>query len=204
MDLEAYRSLPIPHWLDINCPKCAYPLRGLPEHRCPECGHAFIIDDLVKPSTPLRPPEITAHTRPVPDLGLTCRKCDNPLKGLPGDCCRECGQPFNLTDFIPPEPWGEVSGRATSTETLLIFSHLRSLGIPCTLDDMSAPLGTRGADVILGDTRKLLRVRRDYYLDALAAITQATSQPGMPWICPHCREEVPGNFDICWKCQHPK
>ncbi len=204
MDLEAYRALPIPMWLDLSCPKCAYPLRGLPEHRCPECGHEFNIDDLVRSGTPLRPPEITARTRPVPDLGFTCRKCDYPLKGLRGDRCPECGESFNLTDFIPPEPWGQIAGAATTTETLLIFSHLRSLGIPCTLDDMSAPLGTRGADVILGDTRKLLRVRRDYYLDALAAIIAATEPPDQPWTCPNCSEEVPGNFEVCWKCQHAK
>jgi len=204
MDLDAYRSLPIPQWLDLNCPKCAYPLRGLPEHRCPECGQAFDIDDLVTPSTPLRPPEITSRTRPVPDLGLACGQCDYPLRGLPGDRCPECGEPFDLEDAIPPEPWVEVTGGASSTETMLVFSHLRSLGIPCMLDDVAGSLGAKGADVILGDTRKRLRVRRDYYLDALAAITDATKEPGLPWTCPNCSAEVPGNFEVCWKCQHSK
>ena len=25
-----------------------------------------------------------------------------------------------------------------------------------------------------------------------------------PWVCPHCDEEVPGEFDICWNCQSTK
>jgi len=25
----------------MNCPSCGYDLRGLPEHRCPECGRPF-------------------------------------------------------------------------------------------------------------------------------------------------------------------
>lgn len=30
----------------LNCPLCGYDLRGLPENRCPECGHAFDPDEL--------------------------------------------------------------------------------------------------------------------------------------------------------------
>jgi hypothetical protein len=25
-----------------------------------------------------------------------------------------------------------------------------------------------------------------------------------PWVCSHCGEEVPGEFDICWNCQSAK
>jgi hypothetical protein len=31
---------------ELNCPLCGYDLRGLPEHRCPECGHAFDVAEL--------------------------------------------------------------------------------------------------------------------------------------------------------------
>jgi hypothetical protein len=24
------------------------------------------------------------------------------------------------------------------------------------------------------------------------------------WTCPHCREKVPGNFEVCWKCTRPR
>jgi hypothetical protein len=205
MDLDAYRELPIPPWLELSCPKCAYPLRGLPEHRCPECGLTFYIDDLITPLTPLRPPEITARTRPVPDLGLICGKCEYPLKGLPGDRCPECGEAFSLTDFVPPEPWGEVAGAATATEAVLMFSRLRSAGIPCLLEDAKGVQGAHAADVMVGGpAHKRLRVRRDYYLDALAALSSPIDEPGESWTCPGCSEEVPGNFDICWKCQRAR
>jgi hypothetical protein len=24
------------------------------------------------------------------------------------------------------------------------------------------------------------------------------------WVCPHCQESNPGNFDECWECQHKR
>jgi|SRR5882724_5638706 len=29
----------------------------------------------------------------------------------------------------------------------------------------------------------------------------AEEDPGPVWICAHCHEENPGNFEECWKCQ---
>jgi hypothetical protein len=204
MDVDAYRALPIPEWLGLNCPKCDYPLRGLPEYRCPECGLQFNIDDLVTPTTPLRLPNITAKTRPVPNLDLECRKCAYPLRGLPDDRCPECGETFDLEDFIPPGQWVEAPGSASLTESILLFSHLRSLGIPCLFEDLKGPLGIRGADVLLGNKQVSLRVRRDYYFDAVDAVINAAEGSDTPWTCPNCSEKVPGNFDVCWKCQSPK
>jgi hypothetical protein len=43
MSFDPY-ALPIPD-LGMLCRKCRYPLGGLPEHRCPECGRAFDIDE---------------------------------------------------------------------------------------------------------------------------------------------------------------
>lgn len=41
----------------MRCAKCAYDLRGLAEHRCPECGRAF---DPAKPETFLQRP-VSGH-----------------------------------------------------------------------------------------------------------------------------------------------
>jgi len=37
-------ALPVPD-LGLRCQKCGYNLAGLPEHRCPECGSPFNLDD---------------------------------------------------------------------------------------------------------------------------------------------------------------
>lgn len=39
-------QLPIPD-LGLHCPGCGYPLVGLSQHVCPECGEAFALPDLL-------------------------------------------------------------------------------------------------------------------------------------------------------------
>ncbi|MEM8739005.1 MAG: hypothetical protein AAGG38_11095 [Planctomycetota bacterium] len=39
-------QLPVPD-LGLSCPACAYPLAGLPQHVCPECGRAFTLEEFV-------------------------------------------------------------------------------------------------------------------------------------------------------------
>ncbi len=204
MEHEDYRSLPIPQWLDLSCPRCEYPLRGLPEHRCPECGAEFRIDDLVTPTTPLRPPRITPETRPVPAIGLHCGHCDTLLDDCVGDRCPACGYPFDVAEAIPQDPWVDISAGLDVTEARLIFARLRDDGIPCFHQRIS-----RGLEPVTGEIPSdargvILRVRRDYYLDALHVISTLRAPDAPAWQCPQCGEEVPGNFEICWKCLAPR
>jgi hypothetical protein len=39
-------ALPVPD-VGLKCLKCSYNLAGLPEHRCPECGTAFTMEDRI-------------------------------------------------------------------------------------------------------------------------------------------------------------
>ncbi|MFQ5502276.1 MAG: hypothetical protein ACE5EQ_08235 [Phycisphaerae bacterium] len=41
-------TLPVPD-LGLLCKRCRYPLASLPEHRCPECGTQFDVDDYIPP-----------------------------------------------------------------------------------------------------------------------------------------------------------
>ncbi len=41
-------ALPVPD-LGLRCRTCSYLLAGLPQHRCPECGNRFEIDDHIPP-----------------------------------------------------------------------------------------------------------------------------------------------------------
>lgn len=45
MAFDPYQ-LPVPD-LGLLCMKCQYPLGGLSEHRCPECGREFSPDDFI-------------------------------------------------------------------------------------------------------------------------------------------------------------
>jgi len=200
MNPDAYRQLPIPEWLDLSCPQCGYPLRDLPEHRCPECGLAFDIDDLITPTTPLRPPEITPTTRPVPELGLTCANCDYPLRGLPGGRCPECGEPFDLAACVPSGKWVPIPAGGNQPQAQLVFNALRTEGIPCVLEFASDTLSTMYGF----SPAVLLRVPREYYLDALHFIRSRPEDQPPAWTCVQCGEEVPANFDLCWKCQSPR
>jgi hypothetical protein len=201
MDLEAYRRLPISDWLGVLCPQCDYPLRGLPEHRCPECGLRFEIDDLITPATPLRPPEIAPDTRPVPDLGFACPKCESPLYGSAGNQCRNCGESFDLRDRIPTEPWIEIAPGQSSTVMRLLFLRLRAAGIPCAWPETDSPIESLFGPRSLAYSGGSLRVRHDYYLDALHVLRSGPDPDVEPWICPKCHETVPGNFEICWSCR---
>ena len=40
---------------EIICPLCEYNLRGLAEPRCPECGYAFVWDEMLHPTRRLHP-----------------------------------------------------------------------------------------------------------------------------------------------------
>lgn len=41
------RAAHLPAELDIRCPTCDYSLKGLRDLRCPECGTAFVLDELI-------------------------------------------------------------------------------------------------------------------------------------------------------------
>lgn len=204
MEPEAYRQLPIPAWLDLNCPRCSYPLRGLPEHRCPECGLRFDIEQLLTTATPLRPPRIGPDTRPVPDLGLLCARCDSSLRGVREDRCPACGEPFDLAAAIPDDVWPDLTTGLGPLEGELIFAHLRDAGIPCRLARLGGRMDAILGHGAIGPGGAVLRVRRDYYLDALHVL-QNIPDPELPsWRCDRCGECVPGNFDVCWNCQTAK
>lgn len=203
MPVEPYKELPIPAWLGLECPKCGYPLRGLPEHRCSECGFAFDIDEILTHGHPRRPPEITPETRPVPDVGLTCGQCKAPLAGTSGHSCPSCGAPFDLSDVLPADDWGTVAQARLPADLIAIVTLLANEGLPFV-----APHDLTGRSDLrpfTGATMLTVRVRRDYYLDALFVLyRQRQASAGETWLCPNCGERVPAGFDICWRCQYTR
>ncbi len=195
--LDVYKQLPIPAWLQLTCVQCGYDLTGVPEHRCPECGLRFDMDAIVNPYMPLRPPEIAPTTRPVPEMGLTCYECDASLTGATADRCPECDEPFDLEEYIPDGPWPVLDVVCNDLEKHLIREQLRGDGIPCPpVDGHEEPAAALRSPS--------LTVRRDYYFDALRVIFKNGEKSSTPWTCPSCGQSVPGNFEICWRCQTPQ
>lgn len=213
-------QLPIPDW-DVQCPVCRYPLRGLPEHRCPECGTTFDMGKLVHTWTRLRPPRYTGRESPLPDFGLRCEHCGDPLAGAVDRRCGTCGAAFDLEALRPAGEWFDVGTPSLSdpkgVTSADIAAPLMGVNAPDTFDLDAASLAAELAEhlipFVLHDeaqphlgllTRSHLRVASDYFLDYLAVLGSLRRSRLRPhrkaWRCPDCAKVVPGNFDICWNC----
>lgn len=199
-------QLPIPDW-GLICPRCRYLLRGLPEHRCPECGLKFDLEQLVQPWTRLRDPRFTGAERPLPDFGLLCPACRRPLAGAPDHACPHCGAPFDPQAWRPPGQWFILDREHCGTLPMLgVMALLSTEQVPFL------PVNERSlAEVVLGqhaimegvkaptefcfEVRWLLR-RALLEMQAVRAAANRAE-----WRCAHCRELNPANFEICWKCE---
>ena len=162
-------------------------------------------------------PLLTGYELPVPDLGLHCRQCSYPLRGLPSHVCPECGTTFDPAALLGTEPALRVCPVESEVEYAHVKSVLEARGIPHLLETTD----------VLGDTLKMrvasrrtvgrVTVPREYYFDALFWLRRAAEadrsccsdeceqapapdQTGSEWACPNCAEAVPAGFDMCWNC----
>lgn len=203
MDIDL-NQLPIPDW-NLQCPTCGYPVRGLPSHRCPECGTALEIPALVQPWTRLREPWFIGDELPIPDWGLECPVCDVPVAGLRAHQCLECGNDVRPALRPPGREWFVVER-----------NHLRGL-IPSQLEILLqheyipylASEERTVREIYSGATwARRLRVPSEFYFDMLFVIQRElstiaerrTAAPGPDWTCPACGETSPDHFAICWNC----
>jgi predicted amidophosphoribosyltransferase len=207
MELDILQ-LPIPDW-GLECPGCHYPLRGLPSHRCPECGRELDMAALVQPWVRVRPPRFTGAELPVPDYGLRCGQCRVALAGAPSCACRVCGTAIDLEAWRPRSRWYDLGAQDVApliipgVESLLAAEYVPH--IPASENTIrelytgSSPLPTR------------LCVLSEFYFEVLwllqAArrnVAAARSGRHAPWRCARCGEENPGHFELCWQCERPR
>ncbi|MEW6251385.1 MAG: hypothetical protein AB1716_12115 [Planctomycetota bacterium] len=200
-------QLPIPDW-GLHCPKCRYPLRGLPRHRCPECGTAFEMRDMVPPSTRVRAPRIVGLPLPIPDWGLVCLECRYPLRGLPTHRCPECGTRFDLetlraagewftldAGMCPDLPFTHVLGLLQSEYVPHIPQPGRSVGQVYGLQPQDMPITrVKVATEFYYEVLWLIRGLREQLAASRAAARKT-------WRCAHCGEKNPGSFEVCWSCE---
>lgn len=212
------RHRPIPD-VGLSCPNCGYSLTGLTGSRCPECGVRFSLRAMLADEPPAilrdrpnwvepsdhhlkrREPTFTGCERPLPDFGLICALCDQPLAGAVENRCPACGDPFELVDFAGNRDWVVIDRYAPHFTSNAVRAVLYGSRIPY-LADVSW-LGN------LCVPESCVRVPREFFFDALFALQQALEPPAdfarQPWTCPNCRQSVPKGFEICWNCgeSHP-
>ncbi len=199
-------QLPIPDW-GLICPRCRYLLRSLPEHRCPECGLKLDMEQLVQPWTRIRDPRYTGRERPLPDFGLLCPSCGQPLVGARDDACPHCRQPFDLEACHPPRPWFVLDPSVCGPLPMLgVMALLAAEQVPFI------PVNERTlAEIVLGyhPLMEGVKAPSEFYFEVRwlirRAIKEAAAARAMAghgqWRCPHCQELNPPNFEICWKCE---
>jgi hypothetical protein len=198
-------QLPIPDW-NLNCPRCGYDLRQLPEHRCPECGERFDMSDLVRTWTRKREPRFGGDELPVPDFGFRCEHCGGELTGATQPICHHCGAPFDLPARRPRRAWFAITtGTCEPLPLPIVESLLATESVPFLSQDARSMF-----DIILG-TRILemtLFVPCEFYFDACWLIRRAQRDAAASreageeaeWTCPACGESVPAHFAVWWNC----
>lgn len=199
-------QLPVPDW-GLNCPKCRYPLRGLPGHTCPECGRAFKPEELVHSWTRLRDPRLSGGELPLPDFGVVCAACGMALAGAKARCCPVCGAAFEPLSWRPAGVWFVIDGAlAGGLPMPLVEMLLSTEAIPYLVYD-----GRTVVDIYTGGSAlgsKLLAASEFWY-DFREAVTRTRRemtidrqrQGASAWRCGGCGETVPAHFEICWNCE---
>ncbi len=201
IDIE---QLPIPDW-NLACRKCGYPLKSLPQHRCPECGLEIVMSELVQPWMRLREPQFIGRELPLPDFGLVCGDCDAPLAGVTELHCPGCRAPFDPRDGAPTGKWCKIPpallGELSSQVVEIILTEEFIPYVRREQRDLSRILGF---DTLV-DVR--LEIPSEFYFDLLAALRRhelTAADPDDPdWTCSNCRESNPATFKICWNCHQP-
>jgi predicted amidophosphoribosyltransferase len=205
MDIDL-QQLPIPDW-GLLCPKCRYPLKGLPSHRCPECGEPLDIPELVRSWTRLRGPRFFGDESPLPDYGLTCAACDAALAGAERSVCPGCGEPFDAQALRPPGEWFILDRKMCAplavpgAEALLAHEGVPHFEVK--EDALGKIWGTQSITV------DRLWVASEFYFEVLWLLARARREveqaqaDARTWVCQGCREENPGHFEVCWNCGHP-
>ena len=208
MDVDL-AQLPIPDW-GLTCPGCGYLLRGLPVHRCPECGEPIAIEALIRSWTRLRDPRFTGRESPLPDFGLRCPQCDHPLVGAVGSACGHCGAAFDPAVWRPHGAWFVLDAELCGALPIAgVQALLAAEGVPYfPVMEMTISEIYGGQSIMVNR----LRVPSEFYFEVrwllqserreVEAVRAAGEQT--QWRCSHCGEDNPGHFEVCWSCERAR
>ena len=201
-------QLPIPDW-GLACPKCRYPLVGLPSHRCPECGTQLDMAAVIQPWHRLREPHFTGDERPIPTWNLHCPDCDTLLDGEQSFECPGCGRPTDGQSLMPRREWFLIEKKTCGELPLAgVQSLLAADYVPFTYASDKDLRAIYGVTEIIGSR---LLIPREFYFDVLDLLQEAQEtmqqvrkNPEETWKCQNCQENVPAHFEVCWNCGTPR
>jgi rubrerythrin len=166
-------ELPIPD-MGWHCPKCDYPLRGLPRHLCPECGTPFDPTALLGDE----PTVVLCVVNSEVEYALVRSVLEE----------RQIPHMFQGSDVLADTLRLRVAsrrryGRMTVPrefyfDAVFWLRRAQESGRPVQPSDEPEPPG----------------------LEELGEGAETSEDAGPDWICPNCGESVPDSFDMCWSC----
>lgn len=101
----------------------------------------------------------------------------------------------------------EVYAAANEAEAYLVKNLLDNQGIPARV--VNEPLYAVPCGVTVDPHVWVTKADADRALQIIEQWNAEQQDRGSgdrpcDWTCPHCGEKVPGQFEICWKCESPR
>ena len=159
------------------------------------------IPSIVRPWHRLREPRFTGDELPLPDFGLMCPRCGEPLAGAIERACPHCACPFDPKALRPQKEWFRLDDR--------LCGHMPLQSVMTLLAREYVPHLTREqpAHGMLPHAEDLL-VAGEFYFDVLWLLRRQSDRMGGrsgpvrrgSWSCRECAEQNPDTFEVCWNC----
>lgn len=143
-----------------------------------------------------------------------CLECGYPLDDQGSPRCPECGRGFdpeNETTFHRGLTSPTKLYAANNTmEAHLLVAQLAQAGVRAVVMGSLLDMA-RGELPMTQETLPSVWVSATDTDRAMAVVREFTErtaeepdEAGEPWTCPHCQEDVEGQFAVCWNCQAPR
>lgn len=95
----------------------------------------------------------------------------------------------------------EVANCANELEAEQLRGLLEEVGIAAFIDGAAVNTMMSHVGTALGGVRVLVESGHEQPARELVA---SLGSGGEPWYCCRCREQIEGNFDVCWSCGQPR
>ena len=150
----------------------------------------------------LPPPRFTGKELPIPDFGLACAECGEPLAGWHKFDCPECATPADLPATVPDRPFVRAYRSPRLEQVRMAKLILDTNHVPNRLGNESLQMAMGELPFVQISSEVL--VPNSHYFDALYTLHHDWPESGAAsadeWTCHECGEICPGTFEVCWNC----